>query len=142
MLKLLCVSGIDIGNEYELSDGIYILGRKHDCDIVIIDSEASRQHCKIVSQNDSVTLHDLNSTNGLFLNGTAVDVSALISNGDIISFGNTKLQLYTELKHDYIMNSTKAKIQKSDLIDDDFRDFTTRKLAKFDTARIHQLDQT
>ena len=48
----------------------------------------SRSHAKIVHDNSTgkVTIFDLNSTNGVYVNDTKIDVYQL-SNGDVVTFG-------------------------------------------------------
>lgn len=134
MLKLLCVSGIDIGHEFDLSHGTYLIGRGGQCDIIIIDSESSRKHCELIVENNVVSLRDLDSTNGVYLNGRRITEPVVINNGDSIRIGSTTLQLYTQCEDDYIMNSTKAKVAKSSFADEDFREFATRKTSMYDTS--------
>jgi len=136
MLKLLCVSGIDIGHEFELTEGTYTIGRGSQCDIIVIDSESSRKHCELIVGSNGVFIRDLNSTNGLYLNNKKLTVPLIVNNGDSFKIGSTTFRLYTQCEGDYIMSSTKAKIAKSAYIDEEFREFTTHKTSLYDT-RIH-----
>src|SRR5262245_17082030 len=56
--------------EFFLPAGKVTLGRKPDNDIVIADESASRLHAEIVqdASGDSLTIRDLNSTNGTYVN--------------------------------------------------------------------------
>ncbi|WNO09490.1 FHA domain-containing protein [Teredinibacter sp. KSP-S5-2] len=45
-----------------------ILGRGKQCDIVFPGTHLSRQHASVVINSDSITLRDLNSSNGTFVN--------------------------------------------------------------------------
>ena len=56
--------------EFFLPTGKVSLGRKPDNDIVIADESASRLHAEIVqdSGTDSLTIRDMNSTNGTYVN--------------------------------------------------------------------------
>lgn len=67
------------------------IGKKTDNDIVINDKTVSRVHMEIEATSDSYLLRDLNSTNGTFINDMRVK-EAFLSPGDVISFGNTKLE--------------------------------------------------
>lgn len=133
MLKLLCVSGIDIGHEFELNEGTYTIGRGSQCEIIIIDSESSRRHCELTVEDNTVYLCDLKSTNGLTVNENRITEPVVLKNGDSIKIGSTTLQLYTQYEEAYISSSTKAKIAKPGFIDDEFREFTTRKTSLYDT---------
>jgi len=54
--------------EYVLRTGKTTLGRKPDNDVVIADESASRLHAEIYCDRDLVVIHDLDSTNGTFVN--------------------------------------------------------------------------
>ena len=46
-----------------------IIGRSTECGLRIASNEVSRQHCKICIGEDGVTVRDLGSSNGTFVNG-------------------------------------------------------------------------
>ncbi len=62
------------------------LGRAIDNDLVLEDTEVSRQHAKIVRELDRYVLLDLGSTNGSFVDGHRV-TRHLLSDGEKLSFG-------------------------------------------------------
>ncbi len=45
-----------------------VIGRSTECGLRIASNEVSRQHCKICIGNDCVTVRDLGSSNGTFIN--------------------------------------------------------------------------
>jgi two-component system NtrC family response regulator len=49
-----------------------LLGRGKECDIVVPDSTISRAHCKFQFFEDSITVTDLDSANGIHLNGEKI----------------------------------------------------------------------
>jgi len=55
-----------------LEPGIYFVGRSPECDIVLASARASRRHAKITVTEGGVTIEDLGSANGLFINGERV----------------------------------------------------------------------
>jgi len=134
MFKLLCVGGLEIGQEYDLDDGNYILGRGSSCDIFVIDPKASREHCTLLIADKKAYIEDLNSSNGTLHNDRTVTQLTSCANGDTITVGNTRFQLYSQTEDDYIMNSSQAKLNKGLLIDQNLRDFTTKKLTATDTS--------
>ncbi|HTG46618.1 MAG TPA: DUF3662 and FHA domain-containing protein [Actinomycetota bacterium] len=67
------------------------IGRLPDCDIVLDDKGASRRHAQIRSQDGTVTVTDLGSTNGTQLNGERV-ASRALSDGDRITVGTTVIE--------------------------------------------------
>jgi serine phosphatase RsbU (regulator of sigma subunit) len=72
-------------------EGITI-GRHPSCTIVFAVPEISRQHCRIDLEGDSVTVHDLGSTNGTFVAGSRIDRPTRLGNGSHISLGSFLLR--------------------------------------------------
>jgi predicted component of type VI protein secretion system len=64
-----------------------IVGRQTDCTIRIPDSGISRHHCELTVGDGKVTLRDLGSSNGTFVNRVKV-TQAELGPGDLISVGN------------------------------------------------------
>jgi len=56
-------------------NGAYVMGRSLDCDIVVEDMAASRQHARIITglSSDAILLEDLKSRNGTYVNDERVD---------------------------------------------------------------------
>lgn len=77
-------TGMLEGASFALS-GKKIIGRDASCDIVIDSSEVSRRHAELEVQGATLTLRDLGSTNGTFVNGNRISQTTL-SPGDEISF--------------------------------------------------------
>jgi diguanylate cyclase (GGDEF)-like protein len=75
--------------EYPLKNGINVIGRSAEADIQIPDNSASRKHALITfdDNNNTITLEDLDSTNGTFINGKQVEVSLVLSHQDQIRIG-------------------------------------------------------
>lgn len=46
-----------------------VIGRSAECGLRIASNEVSRQHCKICLSEEGVTVRDLGSSNGTFING-------------------------------------------------------------------------
>lgn len=81
------------GEVLYLTSSISTLGRSADADIVLDDPSVSRPHATIsVSRTGALQIVDLNSLNGVKVNGTQV-TSAEIKPGDILQLGAVKLTL-------------------------------------------------
>src|SRR5690349_14830286 len=65
---LLVIQGIDQGARFELGDDRLSIGRGHQNEIRIPDTEISRQHAFVGKENDKYTVTDRNSSNGTFVN--------------------------------------------------------------------------
>lgn len=68
-----------------------LIGRNELCDIHIVHEWISRQHAIIVRNGKSTVIVDLNSRNGIFVNGKRVKSHVLI-NSDIVSLGDHRLK--------------------------------------------------
>jgi hypothetical protein len=82
--------------DYELSRGDLFIGRDSTAQIVLEDPLVSRLHARIVVGADRrVTLEDLQSANGIFINGTRLTrLSTLLADGDRILLGTTEISLF------------------------------------------------
>jgi len=79
------------GTEYRITSPVTTIGRE-DCDIVLPDDDLiSRRHAKIEQQGDELTLVDMNSTNGTFVNGVPVQGAYDLQPGDQVQIGNSTL---------------------------------------------------
>jgi hypothetical protein len=87
------ISGKYQGGEYPLvSAGELVIGRSSDLDMVLIEDMVSRKHAKLTLAPDQITIADLRSTNGTFVNGEKVR-PALLKEGDRILIGTSILKL-------------------------------------------------
>lgn len=65
-----------------------IIGRGETAQLQINDVKASREHCKVFEQNGSWTVADLNSRNGIKVNGVQTTRKSIV-HGDVIEIGET-----------------------------------------------------
>jgi diguanylate cyclase (GGDEF)-like protein len=70
-----------------MGDAAVLIGRGADCDIVIDDHAVSRRHARIEPAGGGHCAIDLDSTNGTFVNGTAVHRHQL-ADGDYLRVGH------------------------------------------------------
>ncbi len=69
---------------YELpNSGEILIGRAPECDIIIDDSTVSYNHARLIIANGRITVIDLGSSNGTFVNGTAVRRATLTTAGQL-----------------------------------------------------------
>jgi hypothetical protein len=68
MARLYVLSGPDLGKSFEVAPGA-TLGRATDCAAVMRDHSVSRQHARIECHDDQWSIVDLDSRNGLVVNG-------------------------------------------------------------------------
>ena len=86
-------TGSEEGEIYPLFENREItIGRSPTNNIFVRDRNVSRVHCQIVVSNGTVTLTDLQSTNGTFVNNERATECPLKVN-DLIRVGTTLLEL-------------------------------------------------
>ena len=71
---------------FALPSNVTVIGRRHDCDLCIPLMPVSRRHCQLSLNNESLTIRDLGSRNGTYLNGKRID-EATVQPGDYIKIG-------------------------------------------------------
>ena len=72
-----------------------VIGRSRDCDVVVSDPNVSRRHAEVRHSEDGWAVVDLDSTNGVKVNGRRVD-HAPLRPGDRIRIGVTELTFELE----------------------------------------------
>ena len=69
-----------------------VIGRSSELDMVLVEDMVSRKHAKIVTDEKTVTIEDLGSTNGTFVNGVRLDRPRKLVDGDLVRIGETELR--------------------------------------------------
>jgi len=88
---LVVVDGNERGRRIHLAPALTI-GRREPCELVLDDPEASRVHCRVVTNGHDAVVTDLQSTNGTFIDGARISGSAVLPNGGILRVGRHKLR--------------------------------------------------
>ncbi len=87
------ISGKYQGGEFPLKgDKQLIIGRSSELDMVLVEDMVSRKHAKISIAGGKISIEDLGSTNGTFVNGEKVKTSRL-KEGVRILIGTSILKL-------------------------------------------------
>ncbi len=73
------------------------LGRAHGCTVRIPSAQVSRLHCRLRMDNGVVTVEDLESVNGTFINGKRVRDPEVVHPGDHLSVGPVTFVVEYEL---------------------------------------------
>ena len=77
---------------WKLHQGDYNIGRSSENRIILDDITVSRNHCILHILKDKATLIDLDSTNGLFVNGD-LEEKADLNSGDRLQIGKYQFLL-------------------------------------------------
>ncbi len=83
------------GHELRVDKRRVVIGRSRECDIQIEDANVSRRHAEIRQEGTSYWIVDLDSTNGLEVNGQHLK-RAKLEPGDTFTIGSTEVTFSTE----------------------------------------------
>jgi hypothetical protein len=85
------------GKRFVIGPAGAVVGRSRDCDVVLEDSNVSRHHARISFAADgSWAVEDLNSTNGVMVNGMRVKGTATVHSGDRVDLGTVNARFEVE----------------------------------------------
>jgi class 3 adenylate cyclase len=112
-----------------LTSPLVTIGRVPGNDVVLDSPNVSRRHAKLLVTDLGVTAHDLDSHNGVFINGKKVR-SAPVGPGDLLYVGDVCLRLERDESTTGLMTLT-----PDDLLDDD--DPAVRRLDALQRAVVH-----
>jgi pSer/pThr/pTyr-binding forkhead associated (FHA) protein len=84
------------GDSIPLSHETLVLGRRDSCDIRLAFPNISGMHCELTFKEGYWSIKDLNSTNGIKVNGLRV-LSKLLHPGDEVTIGKRKFTIQYEM---------------------------------------------
>ena len=76
----------EANEKHSLSGDSIMVGRDRTCSVVLAHPAVSRRHARITMAGGSLTLEDLKSANGTYVNNTRID-KAVLKPGDVVRFG-------------------------------------------------------
>jgi pSer/pThr/pTyr-binding forkhead associated (FHA) protein len=76
---------------YDIPNGVTLIGRAPENDIILLESKISRRHARITREGSGCTLEDLGSSNGTWLNGerTPPHKPLPLHENDLLKIGQT-----------------------------------------------------
>jgi pSer/pThr/pTyr-binding forkhead associated (FHA) protein len=96
-----------------------VVGRSHGNTVRIPSAEVSRQHCRLYLNNGLVTIEDLGSVNGTFLNGQRVHESEIVRPGDNLEVGPVRFVVEYELTPDALdrLREIDSEVEQVDVLE-------------------------
>lgn len=85
---LVVIYGQDLGKKYRFTSDSITIGRSSKSDIHIDEESVSRSHCRLKRAGKAITIRDLGSTNGTYVNDRQAD-EIILRDGDLIKVGRT-----------------------------------------------------
>jgi len=69
------------------------IGRSSDCDLSLSDTYLSSRHARLANDEGDLTIEDLGSTNGTYVNQELVDGRVHLERGDIVQVGGVLFEV-------------------------------------------------
>lgn len=96
MAKLVIVKG-GAPTTHQLCAKTTLLGRREDCELVLMAHGVSRQHARVINQDEETyVLEDLDSANGTYVNGTRLATPYVLKDQDRIRVGSFLIRFEEE----------------------------------------------
>ena len=105
MYRLIYQDG-DTPQSFTFATGEAVIGRSPECNVVLKDFGISRQHAKILVDEEGARIVDLKSKNGTQVNGVPV-VEAPLKDGDRILLGKFQLTFSKSLEGKVVLDDAK-----------------------------------
>lgn len=86
-------TGPHAGRVHHLVHGAHVLGRERGVSVALDGPDVSRQHARIEVAGSSVQLADLDSKNGVVVDGQVIDHVVDLNHGARIEIGGVELEL-------------------------------------------------
>src|SRR4051812_31861853 len=80
---LIVLTGTNVGEMFRIEGGEAVIGRGQGVAVRLIDDGISRRHARVLQTGARVTIEDLQSSNGTYVNGDQVTIAEL-QDGDKI----------------------------------------------------------
>jgi serine/threonine protein kinase len=77
---------------FRIFGGTTVIGRSSECDVVLKAADISKRHCQITLDGDQLTVEDLNSANGTWVNERQIK-RAPLQDGDALDIGGHLFQI-------------------------------------------------
>jgi len=91
---LILYSGPDAGLPFDLEPGLLVIGRALESHLHVDSPGVSRRHAELRVDDNSVTLSDLGSINGTFVNEARIQGPVALNNGDLVRLGVLVFRFY------------------------------------------------
>lgn len=93
MPKFVIKTGKHQGKTLKLPERDITIGRELECDIRITDSDVSRRHCQLIVLDEKISVIDLKSRNGTYVNDIAIQKETPLEPGALLRVGPMVFEL-------------------------------------------------
>lgn len=92
-LSLQFIEPADLAKERVAVDPAFVIGRSPECELSIADTYLSSRHARFANDDGDLTVEDLGSTNGTYVNQTMVHGRIHLEKGDIVQVGGVMFEV-------------------------------------------------
>ena len=92
-LALEFIEPLEWANERVAVDPAFVIGRSAECDLAIADTYLSSRHARFANDDGDLTVEDLGSTNGTYVNQTMVHGRVHLEKGDVVQVGGVLFEV-------------------------------------------------
>lgn len=92
-LALQFVEPADLAKERVAVDPSFVIGRSPECELSIADTYLSSRHARFANDDGDLTVEDLGSTNGTYVNQAMVHGRVHLEKGDIVQVGGVLFEV-------------------------------------------------
>jgi adenylate cyclase len=101
--------------KFEIQKDMISIGRMEGNDLILFDPTISRRHCELEKKGDTFVLKDLNSRNGLFVNGEKITTKEL-KDGDEIKVGSFPLKFRMSEQSDVLISDSQVSMAEGTIV--------------------------
>ncbi len=95
-MKLVVLAGAKTGAAVPIKKDRFIIGRGKDCTLRAGSEAISRNHCELLVTESGVTVRDMGSRNGTYVNDEKIEGVKTLSNGDKLRIGPLEFRYEAE----------------------------------------------
>jgi len=92
-LALEFIEPVEWANERVAVEPAFVIGRSAECDLAIADTYLSSRHARFANDDGDLTVEDLGSTNGTYVNQAIVHGRVHLEKGDIVQVGGVLFEV-------------------------------------------------
>ncbi|WOE30642.1 MULTISPECIES: FHA domain-containing protein [unclassified Acinetobacter] len=74
-----------------------LVGRHQSADLILQSAEISRKHAALLLKDDVLSVQDLGSSNGTFVNDQRINTETILNHGDMVQFASLKFSVLSNV---------------------------------------------
>lgn len=95
-MKLVVLAGAKTGAAVPIKKDRFVIGRGKDCTLRAGSEAISRNHCELLVTESGVTVRDMGSRNGTYVNDVKIEGVCPLTNGDTLRIGPLEFRYESE----------------------------------------------